>query len=82
MTSAGIRWIDFEGACIGPMEWDLAFLNEGARDQFEHVDHSLLELLTSLNSARVATWCWVRARFPAMRQHGEHHLSLLRSRLP
>ncbi len=78
-TRAGLRWIDFEDACRGPLEWDLAFLSHEARAQFEHVDQSLLSLLTSLNSARVATWCWVQARFPEMQQHGEHHLALLRT---
>lgn len=80
-TREGIRWIDFEGACRGPLEWDLAFLSHEARSEFEGIDRSLLDLLMSLNSARVATWCWVQARFPEMRQHGEHHLSLLRSTL-
>jgi len=23
-TAAGIRWIDFESCCVGPLEWDLA----------------------------------------------------------
>jgi hypothetical protein len=33
-----------------------------------------------LNSARVATWCAVQARFPEMRRHGAHHLNIVRSR--
>lgn len=79
-TRTGLRWIDFEDACRGPLEWDLAFLAEEARAVFENVDRPLLELLMTLNSARVATWCWVQARFPEMRRHGEHHLALVRSR--
>jgi hypothetical protein len=79
-TRAGLRWIDFEDACRGPLEWDLAFLTEKARAVFENVDRPLLELLTTLNSVRVATWCWVQARFPDMRGHGEHHLAVARSR--
>ena len=81
LTQEGIRWIDFEGACRGPLEWDLAFLSDESRSEFEGIDRSLLELLMSLNSARVATWCWVQARFPEMRRHGEHHLALLRATL-
>jgi Ser/Thr protein kinase RdoA (MazF antagonist) len=81
-TRAGPRWIDFEDACRGPVEWDLAFLTQEARGTFENIDHTLLELLTTLNSARVATWCWVQARFPAMRSHGQQHLSLVRARWP
>jgi len=80
-TREGIRWIDFEGACNGPLEWDLAFMSDETRSEFEGVDRSLLQLLMALNSARVATWCWVQARFPEMRRHGEHHLSLLRATL-
>ena len=79
-TGAGLRWIDFEDACQGPLEWDLAFLAEEARAVFENVDRPLLELLMTLNSARVATWCWVQARFPEMRRHGEYHLDLVRTR--
>jgi hypothetical protein len=37
-------------------------------------------VLETLNSARVATWCWVQARFPEMRVHGEHHLAVVRAR--
>jgi len=81
LTREGIRWIDFEGACRGPLEWDLAFLGDESRSEFEGIDRSLLQLLMSLNSARVATWCWVQARFPEMRRQGEHHLTLLRTRL-
>ncbi len=82
ITPAGLRWIDFESACRGPLEWDLAFLSEGARSAFEDVDDDLLQLLKTLNSARVATWCWVQARFPEMRWHGEHHLERVRRRWP
>lgn len=79
-TPEGMRWIDFEDACRGPVEWDLTFLTEEARGMFENADRPLLELLTTLNSARVATWCWVQARFPEMQDHGQHHLSLVRTR--
>jgi thiamine kinase-like enzyme len=81
-TPEGLRWIDFEDACRGPLEWDLAFLTEEGRGVFKNIDRPLLDLLTTLNSARVATWCWVQARFPEMRSHGEHHLAIVRSRWP
>jgi aminoglycoside phosphotransferase (APT) family kinase protein len=67
LTPSGLRWIDFEGACLGPPEWDLAFLPDGARAAFTDVDLDLLALLEVLDSARVATWCWVQAHFPEMR---------------
>lgn len=78
-TPAGLRWIDLESVCRGPLEWDLALLPAGAREVFSVVDPDLLRLLQVLNSARVATWCWVQARFPEMRRHGEHHLSIVLS---
>ena len=81
-TPLGIRWIDLESACRGPVEWDLAFLPEEARASFDVVDEELLVLLTSLNSARIATWCWMQARFPEMRWHGELHLGFLREVWP
>lgn len=34
VTPEGLRWIDFEDACVGPLEWDLAFLPERAVDVF------------------------------------------------
>ncbi len=80
-TSSGIRWIDLESVCLGPLEWDLAFLSDDARREFANVDHGLLTLLSMLNSARVATWCWIEssARFREMRRHGQLHLDLLRA---
>ncbi|HUQ62697.1 MAG TPA: aminoglycoside phosphotransferase family protein [Acidimicrobiales bacterium] len=82
LTPLGIRWLDFETACRGPVEWDLAFLPEGARANFSTIDEDLLAVLSSLNSARVATWCSVQARFAVMRRHAQHHLDLLRRGWP
>ncbi len=82
VTPSGLRWIDFESACRGPLEWDLAFLSDGIRAIFDQVDVPLLELLTTLKSTFIATWCWVQARFPEMRAHGERHLDLVRARWP
>jgi hypothetical protein len=82
VTARGIRWIDFEDACRGPLEWDLAFLPIDGVAVFQDVDPDLLALLQTLNSARVVTWCWVQDRFPEMRHHGEHHLAVVRKRWP
>jgi Ser/Thr protein kinase RdoA (MazF antagonist) len=79
VTAEGLRWIDFESCCRGPLEWDLAFLATEADGRFPHTDVKLLRLLQQLNSARVATWCWALARLPDMRRHGEMHLALLRT---
>jgi aminoglycoside phosphotransferase (APT) family kinase protein len=50
LTPSGLRWIDFESACLGPPEWDLAFLPDGARAAFTDVDLDLLALLKVLDS--------------------------------
>jgi Ser/Thr protein kinase RdoA (MazF antagonist) len=76
-TNTGLRWIDFESCCVGPLEWDLAFQPESVVQLFPQTDSSLLVLLRSLNSARVATWC-LQSHHPEMRHHGEIHLALLR----
>jgi hypothetical protein len=77
-TSTGLRWIDFESCCCGPLEWDLAFQPPEVVRLFPEADGGLLALLRRLNSARVATWCWAGARHPEMRHHGAQHISLLR----
>jgi hypothetical protein len=76
-TSEGLRWIDFESTCTGPVEWDLAFQPDEVVDHFPDADLSLLAVLRKLNSARVATWC-LASRHPQMQEHGEIHLALLR----
>jgi hypothetical protein len=78
VTANGPRWIDLEAVCVGPLEWDVAFLSEDAASLFPEVDARLLELLRTLNSARVATWCWARADVSDMRKHGEYHLEQVR----
>lgn len=77
-TPSGLRWIDLEGVCLGPLEWDLAFLPEEAVSLFPWVDRGLLETLRMLNSARVATWCWARPEYPELRWHAEFHLESVR----
>ncbi len=79
LTAQGVRWIDFEGCCVGPVEWDLAFQSAEVSSRFSDVDGDLLRRLRRLNGARVATWCWGMARFPEMRRHGEFHLHVLRA---
>jgi hypothetical protein len=78
VTPDGLRWVDLESVCVGPLEWDLAFLPEDALGVFPDVDTELLGLLRVLNSARVATWCWVRADLEEMRRHGAFHLEQVR----
>lgn len=79
LTASGLRWIDLESCCVGPLEWDLAFQPRELDESFPEADLELLALLRQLNSARVATLCWARARYAEMRRHGEMHLRLLRA---
>ena len=80
VTPNGLVWIDFENACLGPTEWDLAFIPPGATAAFDQLDPVLLDFMRSLTSVQVATWCWAQARFPEMRTHGQWHLDALRAR--
>jgi Phosphotransferase enzyme family len=78
-TADGLRWIDFEDACAGPLEWDLTGLPKQALEAFPDVDQSLLELLRDVRSCCVAAWCWRSPeRAPELRQAAEFHLDQLR----
>jgi hypothetical protein len=74
LTDTGLRWIDFENVCTGPLEWDLVFLGENERAAFGEVDSELMSLLSVLISASVATWC-LGSTFPAMVEHAHPHLA-------
>ncbi len=39
-------------------------MSDESRDGFAEIDTGLLRLTSLLNSARVATWCWMRGHFP------------------
>jgi hypothetical protein len=80
VTSRGVTWIDLESACMGPLEWDLAAVPPDVAALFPEADARLMNVLRTLNSARVATWCWIRADVPEMRRYGEHQLDVVRSR--
>lgn len=77
-TAGGLRWFDFESACLGPVEWDVTTLPEGARGAFP-ADRELLELLERARSLCVAVWCWVQPeRAPEVAGAASFHLRLLR----
>jgi Ser/Thr protein kinase RdoA (MazF antagonist) len=81
-TTSGVRWVDFEATCVGPLEWDLASLGEDALTAFPERNEALFSTLRTLNSARVSTWCWARSAIPEMREHAEIHLRLVHERTP
>lgn len=77
ITAAGLRWIDFETCCHGPLEADLAYLGDvGTRRS--GVDLELLAAAKLMLSLCVATACWVRPdRHPRLREAAEFHLAVL-----
>jgi hypothetical protein len=78
-TQSGPLFIDFEAACLGPVEWDLAYLPEPARAAFPERDEELLAILRLTISFCVAAWCWAqRGRAPEVDQAAQHHLGVLR----
>jgi Ser/Thr protein kinase RdoA (MazF antagonist) len=79
-TADGPCFIDFEATCVGPIESDLACLDPEVFEALG-VDHdpALLDLMVRLRSAVVAVWCWA-SEHPAMREHAEHHLGVVRAR--
>jgi hypothetical protein len=79
-SADGPRWIDLEDVCVGPLEWDVAFLPERVHGAFE-IDPALMGIARTLNSACVATWCWVRADLPGMLPHARHHLERVKAAL-
>ena len=81
MTSSGPRWTDWESACIGPLEWDLACLPETVLATVPAVNAELLAVLRDLRSVCVAVWCWAEPdRAPEKREAAEYHLRRLRER--
>jgi molybdopterin-guanine dinucleotide biosynthesis protein A len=78
-TRDGLRWIDLDSACRGPLEWDAAFLTPEAAALFPELDPEALEVASRLVSACVATWCWVQpGRAPEVDEAARFHLRRLR----
>jgi hypothetical protein len=74
------RFIDFETACRGPVEWDLAHTSADIVAAYPtEVDNATLSLCRALVSAKTAAWCWLKAHErDDLRWHAEHHLQLVR----
>jgi len=79
VTRAGIRFIDVETACTGPLEWDLAHVGERAVHAYPaSFNPALLEVCQVLVSVKTAAWCWAKFEHPALRWHARHHLAVVR----
>jgi hypothetical protein len=71
--------LDFETACRGPLEWDLAALDDAALTLFPGVDRELIVLLRRMRSVCVAAKCWVEpTRARDVFEAAHVHLKLLR----
>jgi thiamine kinase-like enzyme len=76
-TPAGPLWTDFETACLGPHEWDVAAISHPAA--FSGLDPDLYAILSQLRSLCVVVWCAALAHDPKKRAVGEEQLALLKS---
>lgn len=75
----GLLLLDFETACRGPIEWDIAALDDAAVDFFPEVNRDLIGLLRRMRSVCVATKCWIEPnRAPEVFEAAHIHLKLLR----
>jgi hypothetical protein len=78
-TPDGLRWIDFDTVCRGPVEWDLAHLPHEAVTAFPEADLELLDAMRALQSAEVAIWCWHSyGRAPEVDEAAHLHLQRVR----
>jgi hypothetical protein len=76
-TPDGLRWIDFETCCRGPLEADLAYLGE-AGNRRANIDLELLAQARQMLRVMVATTCWRDPdRHPRLREAAEYHLAAL-----
>lgn len=70
-------FMDFETASTGPVEWDLAYI-----DEFGYglpVDSRLLWLCQGMVSVKTAVLCWADVERGDFREHAEWHLSHVRT---
>ena len=81
-TRHGLRFIDLETCCRGPVEFDLAHAPEEVGAHYPGADQDLLRACRLLMLAMITTWRWDRDdRFPNGRQRGVEWLSRLRAAL-
>jgi len=73
------RFIDFETACFGPVEWDLCHLPPPVAVSYGAYDSDALAVSRLVVSAMTAALCWDGIeRGEDMRFHAEHHLGVVR----
>lgn len=76
-------FIDFETVELGPLEWDLAHLDEQVASLYPaDLDEDLLRRCRISISAATSTWCWKGIdRGADMRGHAEQHMEIVRHAL-
>lgn len=58
LGESGALWLDFEDACRGPREYDIACLPASAWSHFADADQALIRAFADLRSICIAVWCW------------------------
>ena len=76
-------FIDFETVELGPLEWDLAHLDEEVAAHYPaELDQDLLRICRIAIGAATSAWCWEGIdRGADMRGHAELHLEFVRRAL-
>jgi Ser/Thr protein kinase RdoA (MazF antagonist) len=81
-TQHGLRFIDLETCCRGPVEFDLAHAPEAVGAHYPGVDRDVLRACRILVLAMITTWRWERGdQLPNGRQLGTEWLSQIRAAL-
>ena len=72
-------WVDFEDACLGPREYDIANLPAEAWPIFPDADLQLVAAFALLKSVCVVVWCSADSRRSLeMQEAADYHLSVVR----
>ncbi len=75
-----VRFMDFETASVGPLEWDLAHLSDEVVAHYpSEFDEEVLHFCRALVSVKTATWCWANYAHPDLKWHAQHHLQVMRT---
>jgi hypothetical protein len=75
-------FIDFETTCIGPVEWDAAYLDDEVLEHYgDSLDRELLWVCRGMASVLTAALCWSDVDHGDLREHAEMHLEHVRTQV-
>ncbi len=75
----GPLWLDFEDACLGPREYDIACLPVATWSHFGDANQALIRKYADLRSICIAVWCWDDLdRSHGAREAAQCHLNRVR----